>query len=381
MAAIIKRGKIYYLRLQHGGRETWISTHRTSERDARKVADRIESEFQRERQTRQLANAILALAKQLAEKQLLLEDAATHIAAVEKMAVARALAVIDTMLPAQALTAADLWAKYLQSEPGLKPSTMVTKEQRVGKFIAWAGERDMRDMPETACRAFLRSLGAIKGQTHNNYIAELSSVWKAMPDIKNPWGEHLRAKGDSEHKKPFTIEQVRSLLQYCADTGETFWHAAVMISYYTGLRLKDVVMLERQQVADGHIDLIPAKTESSKKRVRIPVNPELAAELAAIPLDSLKYFFPKQAAKYNSARTRIPDDFRKLLIRAGLSGSGYGFHSLRHTFVTEALNAGISMKDVQAVVGHTAIEVTEGTYYHGEKKADLTAYPSLKSPP
>ena len=236
----------------------------------------------------------------------------------------------------------------------------------------------MSSLSETDCRAFLRSLGDIKSHTHNNYLSELSSIWKALPMLKNPWGEHLRQRLEVESKKPFTIEQVRELLAFCRKNNERFWHTAILISYYTGLRLKDVVMLDRSQVTpDGFLDLIPAKTERTQKRVRIPIRPELAAELAGIELKSLKYFFPEEVETYTRSRGILTVRFGRLLKKAGMSGTGYGFHSLRHTFITEALKAGISLKHVQAVVGHTSAELTEGTYYHGEKNADLTAYPAL----
>ena len=73
-------------------------------------------------------------------------------------------------------------------------------------------------------------------------------------------------------------------------------------------------------------------------------------------------------------------EFRWILDATGIYAPGYGFHSLRHTFVTEALNAGIAVKDVQAVVGHEAVELTEGRYYHGNRSADLSAYPVLEMP-
>jgi len=303
MAEIKKRGKIYYLRLQHGGRETWISTHRTTERDARRVADRIETEFKRERQTKELAGKLLEFAKQIARKELSMEEFPTIVAQIEHEATQKALDLVDSMIPAPVFPASDLWARYMERGTDLKPSTLETKKQRFGKFIAWAGTRDMRDMSETSCRAFLRSLGAIKSHTRNNYIAELSSVWRAFPELDNPWGEHLREKLVVEHKRPFTIDQVRAILKFCKENNEKFWHSAAMIAYYTGLRLKDVVMLERSQITpDGYIDLVPAKTSGYGKHVRIPIKSELAEELRGIRLGSLKYFFPEQVKTYNRNR-------------------------------------------------------------------------------
>lgn len=378
MAGIVKRGKTYYCRLQYGGRETWISTHQTTERAARKAADSIEAVFLREKETRHLTGQLLEVVKLLALRQISVDECAGPLAAIEAQAKREALKIIDSLIPAPALRAAEVWERYMQTTPDLKPSTLETKRQRFSKFIEWAGARDVSALSESDCRAFFRSLGDIKSHTHNNYLSELSSVWKALPALENPWGEYLRQRLEVESKKPFTIDQVRKLLLFCRETGERFWHSAILVSYYTGLRLKDVVMLERSQItADGYIDLVPAKTERSKKRVRIPIRPELQTELAGVELKSLKYFFPDQVAAYERNRGVLTVQFGRLLTKAGLSGKGFGFHSLRHTFITEALKAGVSLKHVQAVVGHTSVELTEGTYYHGEKHADLSAYPAL----
>ena len=39
-------------------------------------------------------------------------------------------------------------------------------------------------------------------------------------------------------------------------------------------------------------------------------------------------------------------------------------HSLRHTFATRSLEAGIDLKTVQEVMGHSSIKVTGDTYMH-----------------
>lgn len=49
---------------------------------------------------------------------------------------------------------------------------------------------------------------------------------------------------------------------------------------------------------------------------------------------------------------------RRALDRAGLSGKGYSLHSLRHTFATNMLNAGMRLEVLQQLLGHQEIEMT-----------------------
>lgn len=47
-----------------------------------------------------------------------------------------------------------------------------------------------------------------------------------------------------------------------------------------------------------------------------------------------------------------------LLNRADLSNKGYSLHSLRHTFATDMLNAGLRLEVLQQLLGHQSVEVT-----------------------
>lgn len=376
MAGLVKRGKIYYCRLQHGGRETWVSTHQTAERPARKAADRIESLFLREKATKQLTGQLLEVVKQLASGQLSVAECAGPLAAIEAVARQEALKVVDDLIPAPPLSVSELWERYLNSNPELKASSFTTKRQHFNKFAEWAADYDMRTVSDRQCKKFLDSLG-VSAQTRNGYISDLSSVWKASPELPNPWTENLRQKARNAHKKPFSRDQVRQLLTYCEKNGLKFWHTAIMLSYYTGLRLKDVVMFRRDQITpDGYIELVPEKTARTQKRIRVPINAQLRRELDSV-ISIGPEFFPEEARIYERCRNLISRQFRELLDDVRLYAPGYGFHSLRHTFVTEALNAGVDIKQVQAAVGHDAVEITEGIYYHGKQNADLSAYPKL----
>ncbi len=51
-------------------------------------------------------------------------------------------------------------------------------------------------------------------------------------------------------------------------------------------------------------------------------------------------------------------NMRDILVRAGLSEKGYSLHSLRHTFATDMLNAGMRLEVLQQLLGHQEIEMT-----------------------
>lgn len=372
-----KCGKNYKARFQIAGRDTTIALYQTNKRDAQRAHDIIEHELRSKRIASVLKDLILEQAKALARKEITAEQVKSPLAAVEAMAKHAALDIIEKMLPAPPLTAAIIWQRYLGSSAAksLKPSTMATKVQRVDAFVRWAGDRDCTRLTPRDAAIFLDTLDC-GNTTKRRYVTVLSSVWAESPELANPWTMELCDPEQNEHKQPLTLDQIRQLCAILADRPE--WRAAVKIGYYTGLRLTDVVHLERSQVVDGWLDLMPRKTDSAihdGKRVRVKLPADVLEELEALPL-TVRFYFPVLADQYDRDRGVCNHIFMRFLRRIGITAKGYGFHSLRHAFITEALDAGADLTDVQAVAGQESVKTTQ-IYYHGRKSADVSALPKI----
>lgn len=74
--------------------------------------------------------------------------------------------------------------------------------------------------------------------------------------------------------------------------------------------------------------------------------------------NNLAYLFPGKLGRPNISYVAAWSVMRKALDRAGLSGKGYSLHSLRHTFATSMLNAGMRLEVLQQLLGHQEIEMT-----------------------
>ena len=61
------------------------------------------------------------------------------------------------------------------------------------------------------------------------------------------------------------------------------------------------------------------------------------------------------------------------LLLSGNKKTGKGFHSLRHTFATRALECGMDVKTLSEILGHKNPTVTLNRYVHAlmEHKADM----------
>lgn len=77
--------------------------------------------------------------------------------------------------------------------------------------------------------------------------------------------------------------------------------------------------------------------------------------------NDLNMVFARWDGNYMDPAT-FRDRYRAILKEAGLKP--FTVHALRHTFATRALEAGIAIKVVSKLLGHTSIEITMDTYSH-----------------
>jgi len=180
-------------------------------------------------------------------------------------------------------------------------------------------------------------------------------------------------------------------------------HTLFLIGIYTGLRLGDCCRLDWSDIniAAGIIQLVPRKTRrhAHGKPVTIPIHPALGRAL----LESLKQsnnsnnqtilagpVLPTLCAMYQCSRWQVSHELAKVFKAANITMSvrlegrrhrtpEATFHSLRHTFVSFAANAGVPLHIVQSIVGHESTAMTRH-YYHENLvalKQAVNAIPAL----
>jgi integrase len=191
----------------------------------------------------------------------------------------------------------------------------------------------------------------------------------------------------SQGRDVFTPREVQTLLS-CASAD---WKTAILLGYYVGARLGDVVSLTWAGVdlAEGVIFYNQGKTGS---RVEVPIHPELEAHLLKIAGDNPTGFLcPKLGQVRISGRSGLSKQFADVMAKVGLDQrqiqlsknrkfSQLSFHSLRHSFSSALANAGISADVRMKLTGHKSIDVHQ-RYTHMEleplRKA-IAALPRLK---
>ena len=234
--------------------------------------------------------------------------------------------------------------------------------------------------------------------TYNSRVCVLREIFRVLATKagleEDPW-EGVRLRPDDSHsRRELTMPELKRLLDAACKHGEE-WHKLILIGIYTGLRLGDCCRLDWSSInlAQGIIQLVPQKTKrhAHGRPVTIPIHPALGQAL----VDDGKVMtfgpvLPTVSDLYQRMRWRVSQELARIFTRANITMSvrlegrnrktpEATFHSLRHTFVSFAANAGVPLHVVQSIVGHESTAMTRH-YYHENidaLKSAVAAIPTL----
>ncbi len=184
----------------------------------------------------------------------------------------------------------------------------------------------------------------------------------------------LRAGLDGA-RETFSREQIRLLLSVAKATD---WEGAILVGYFTGLRLKDIANLEWASVDLGG-GFIRVKTSKTGKAVAVPLHQDVRTWLEGQTQGVGKEpVFSKLKGTYTGGKSGLSGQFKKLMGKAGIQGqrlragggagratSSLSFHSLRHSFISELANAGVSSELRKELAGHSS-DAAHKVYTHHE---------------
>ena len=167
-------------------------------------------------------------------------------------------------------------------------------------------------------------------------------------------------------REPFTIEEIKALLDVSDDT----WKAMILLGSYAGLRLTDAASLTWRNVDfdKKKIVYLPRKTSrlANATPLKPDMHPDIEKVLLRLPVESRSPdapIFSSLVKIGTSGKSGLSGRFLALLKKAGIDtmptkrpGSrmfqAKTFHSLRHTFVSEMANNEVSLDVRKQLAGH-----------------------------
>ena len=189
---------------------------------------------------------------------------------------------------------------------------------------------------------------------------ETAKRWDYIP--LNPFRKVQKPKTSEVQPVHLTKEGMKSLLNLVADTqSKNLYLMAVL----TGLRLGELLNLQWSDIdLDARVIQIRNSdtfTTKSRKNRSIPMNEQLHQAFVIMKnVAGSELVFHSKGKRLKA--NWVSKVFKSYVIKAGLNEKLH-FHSLRHTFASWLVQDGVSLYEVQKLLGHSNISVTQ-VYSH-----------------
>ncbi len=355
------------------GKRISKSTGTKFKREAKRIAEGYENEARRKREKAdQLPKAYAVLLETVAREAA--AGSLTLVKAEEFVHRLHRIANPDFKI----VSLADFWTGWIDDqEPHIVISTASGYRNDFAIFSSALGGKIMAKpvgavTADEITRALAKAAeGGRKASTVNKALACFRRVLDAA--VAKKLATHNPARQvrplrmtDSIDRGPFSIAEVRAMLDH-PDTSDE-WRGAITFGVHTGLRLSDILSLNRKHIDGTRLVIMPGKTARRKKVIAVPLSPPCLGWIGCRTGD----FFPTLKARSIPA---CSSQFRAIMKRAGVPAvterpggikERRSFHSTRHTFISLLAEADVHADVRQKLAGHSNSGIHARYTHHDE---------------
>lgn len=180
-----------------------------------------------------------------------------------------------------------------------------------------------------------------------------------------------------EHQKEmrvFSVQEQQVVTEYLLQQIDIH-KFGVLLALYTGMRIGELCALQWDDITDEHIiinkTMMRIKNEQGKTEVRIG-SPKSKSSNRIIPTPksllpminqfrSNGYVLSSEKLQYTEPRL-MQIKFGKMIANCKIGKAN--FHTLRHTFATRCIEAGVDVKTLSEILGHSDVKTTLNRYVH-----------------
>ena len=285
------------------------------------------------------------------------------------------------------------WLNYYV-QPYAKERTYQKYKSQINlHIIPQIGDRDMANLSAVGLQEFVVSLSekGLSANSVNGVITVLKSSLKRAEMLNLVEKQYTaciqRPKNREKQVECFSKMEQRKIEAYIFEKNKPKL-LGIILCLYTGLRIGELMALEWSDIdlQKGMIKISKSCHDIWKngEYVKVIDTPKTQSSERIIPLPKqlIAYLkdWKKQAAgnyvisgerRHGAPVRSYQKTFETILKRLDIPHKG--FHSLRHTFATRALECGMDVKTLSELLGHKNPTVTLKRYAHSmlEHKAEM----------
>lgn len=187
-----------------------------------------------------------------------------------------------------------------------------------------------------------------------------------------------RPKTNEKPVESFTKEEQKMIEQaVLSDKRDKMF--GIILCLYTGLRIGELLGLEWSDIDFNKTELLVTKTcyggqDENGKSCRITGTPKTETSKRIIPIPKQLIPHLREIKKRSTSKYVVGNGSKIITVRSYQRSfelllqkqkiSHHGFHALRHTFATRAIECGMDVKSLSEILGHKNPTITLKRYVH-----------------
>lgn len=279
------------------------------------------------------------------------------------------------------------WLKYKKNT--VKKSTYYNYSYSVEKYLyPRFADQDITQIKDY--NDFIEKLtDTLAPKTVRDIITKLKEIINFYEEEHNTKLNIKKMSLPKMNKKEIQIlsnKEKQKLEKYCIEQN-SLKSLGILICLNTGLRIGEVCALRWENIdfeskkihIEKTIERIYSKEEN--KTIVIIDTPKSITSVRTIPINSKLYNILKQirgkskktdfvltgSSEHYVEPRNYQYHFKEILKRNKVKK--YKFHTLRHTFATNCIEAGMNIKFLSEILGHADVSITLNIYVHSSDKA------------
>lgn len=241
------------------------------------------------------------------------------------------------------------------------------------RFFAHFPGREPEALGEAEVRAYLHHLvdeRRVSASTQKMAIAGLKFLFEKTldrPEVlkRIPWPKVVDGL-------PVVLAHAELVALFRAAAATPLVRAACLCAYGSGLRVSEAMRLKVTDIDSARGVLLVRDGKGGKNRLTV-LPPRLLGVLRRYWLEARPpgpWLFPGATAAGHVGAHTIEDGFARARRVAAITRPGVRFHSLRHSFATHMLEAGVDVRILQVLLGHARVDTTAR---YAQVRTDLIA--------